>query len=110
LIGETRAKELIFTAIKIDAMTAERYRIATAVVAREALMTTCLEFAGQMLQNGPIALRQAKKRAIDQGRDVSLEKGLQLESEAYEVVIPTTDRQEALQAFDENRPPRVEGR
>ncbi|WP_236627053.1 enoyl-CoA hydratase-related protein [Exiguobacterium acetylicum] len=48
LIGETRAKELIFTAKKIDAMTAERYGLATAVVAREALMTTCLEFAHQM--------------------------------------------------------------
>ena len=109
LIGETRAKELIFTAKKIDAMTAERYGLATAVVAREALMTTCLEFANQMLQNGPIALRQAK-RAIDQGRDVSLEQGLQLETEAYEVVIPTADRQEALQAFAEKRPPRFEGR
>ena len=109
LIGETRAKELIFTAKKIDAMTAERYGLATAVVAREALMTTCLEFAHQMLQNGPIALRQAK-RAIDQGRDVSLEEGLQLETEAYEVVIPTADRQEALQAFSEKRAPRFEGR
>jgi len=62
-----------------------------------------------MLQNGPIALRQAK-RAIDQGRDVSLERGLQLETEAYEVVIPTADRQEALQAFAEKRAPRFEGR
>ncbi|OIN67313.1 enoyl-CoA hydratase [Exiguobacterium sp. KRL4] len=110
LIGETRAKELIFTAKKIDAETAERYGIVSRVVSTvEELMEVCLAFANEMLKNGPVAIRQAKQ-AIDQGRDGSLAEGLVLETAAYEVVIPTEDRLEALQAFAEKRTPQFQGK
>lgn len=110
LIGETRAKELIFTAKKIDAETAERYGLVSQVVAtRDELLPACFELAAAMLRNGPIAIRQAKQ-AIDGGMDVSLADGLRLETEAYEAVIPTEDRLEALRAFAEKRTPQFQGR
>lgn len=110
LIGETRAKELIFTAKKIDAATAERYGLVSQVVAtRDELLPACFELAAAMLRNGPIAIRQAKQ-AIDGGMDVSLADGLRLETEAYEAVIPTEDRLEALRAFAEKRTPQFQGK
>lgn len=110
LIGETRAKELIFTAKKIDAETAERYGLVSQVVAtKDALLSACFELAAAMLRNGPIAIRQAKQ-AIDGGMNVSLADGLRLETEAYEAVIPTEDRLEALRAFAEKRTPQFQGR
>ncbi|AFS69535.1 enoyl-CoA hydratase-related protein [Exiguobacterium antarcticum] len=110
LIGETRAKELIFTAKKIDAETAERYGIVSRVVSTvEELMEVCLAFADEMLQNGPVAIRQAKQ-AIDHGLDHTLAEGLKIETNAYEVVIPTEDRLEALQAFAEKRTAQFQGK
>lgn len=110
LIGETRAKEMIFTAKKIDAETAERYGIVSRVVPTvEELMEVCLAFADDMLRNGPIAIRQAKQ-AIDQGLDHTLSEGLKLETAAYEAVIPTEDRLEALRAFAEKRTPQFQGK
>ncbi|WP_026829355.1 enoyl-CoA hydratase-related protein [Exiguobacterium artemiae] len=110
LIGETRAKELIFTAKKIDAETAEQYGIVSRVVSTgEELMEVCLAFADEMLQNGPVAIRQAKM-AIDQGLDHTLAEGLEIETTAYEVVIPTEDRLEALRAFAEKRTPQFQGK
>ena len=110
LIGETRAKEMIFTAKKIDAKTAEQYGIVSRVVPTvEELMEVCLAFADEMLRNGPIAIRQAKM-AIDQGLDHTLAEGLGIETTAYEVVIPTEDRLEALRAFAEKRTPQFQGK
>lgn len=109
LIGEARAKELIFTARKIPASVAFEWGILTRVAKREELMKVCVEFANEMLRNGPIALRQAKF-AISQGVNVDLQTGLALESKAYEITIPTEDRVEALKAFSEKRAPVFNGR
>ena len=72
-------------------------------------MEACIEFADEMLKNGPIALRQAKY-AICKGMNVILQTGLALESKAYELTIPTEDRIEALNAFSEKREPVFKGR
>ena len=109
LIGEAKAKELIFTARKISASVAFEWGILTRVVKREEMMNVCVEFANEMLKNGPIALRQAKF-AISQGVNVDLQTGLALESKAYEITIPTEDRIEALKAFSEKRAPVFNGK
>ncbi|GAA0344536.1 enoyl-CoA hydratase [Bacillus carboniphilus] len=109
LIGEAKAKELILTARKFDAETALSLGILTKVVNREDLIPACEEFAGEMLQNGPIAIQQAKF-AIQKGMNVDLHSGLDIESNAYEVTIPTQDRLEALDAFAEKRKPNFQGK
>jgi enoyl-CoA hydratase/carnithine racemase len=67
--------------------------------------TLALEIA----QNGPIAIQQAKF-AINKGTDAPLEVGLNIESHAYAICIPTEDRLEGLRAFKEKRKPKYQGR
>jgi enoyl-CoA hydratase/carnithine racemase len=104
LIGETKAKELIFTARKITANQALQDGIVNYVVSRERLLEKATELAVEMMKNAPIALIQAKA-AINMGLNTDLQTGLLIEAKAYEVTIPTKDRLEALQAFSEKRSP-----
>lgn len=109
LIGEMKAKELIFTARKISAYEAFHYGILTKVVSKNSLLSSCEKLANEILQNAPIAVKQAKF-AIQQGSTVDILTGLEIESKAYEVTIPTSDRLEALAAFNEKRKPVFTGK
>lgn len=109
LIGQAKALELILTAKRLSAEEALNYGLVTKVVNAENLFNTCFELAEQMLANGPLALQQAKF-AVKQGMNVDLQTGLQIERKAYEVIIPTEDRIEALQAFSEKRKPEFKGK
>jgi len=104
LIGKGRAKELIFTARRIEAQEAEKIGLVEFVVPADQLMNKALEIARQIAKNAPIAVTQAKF-AIDKGYDVNLNTGLAIEQKAYEVLVPTKDRLEGLHAFKEKRPP-----
>jgi enoyl-CoA hydratase/carnithine racemase len=109
LIGETKAKELIFTAKKLSAGEALELGIVMEVVPRNHLLSACEEFAGKIMKNGPVAIRQAKY-AITRGLNTDLQTGLEIEAKAYELTIPTEDRIEALNAFSEKRAPRFLGK
>ncbi|HET7629557.1 MAG TPA: enoyl-CoA hydratase-related protein [Bacillales bacterium] len=108
LIGESKAMELILTARKISAEEAYELGLLTKVVARGQLMEACETFAAEMLRNGPVALQQAKY-AIKKGMNADLQTGMDMESKAYELTIPTHDRVEALKAFNEKRKPQFKG-
>ncbi|PLR78743.1 enoyl-CoA hydratase [Bacillus sp. V3-13] len=109
LIGTSRAKELILTARKIGATEAYSMGILNKVVKGEELMDHAIQLAEEIMKNGPLAVIQAKY-AIDHGANVDLHSGLAIESKAYELIIPTSDRIEALEAFKEKRPPRFKGK
>lgn len=109
LIGPSRAKELILTARKIDAQQALEYGAINKVVAKEVLMEECEALAEEIMQNGPLAVIQAKY-AINNGSNVDSYTGMHIESKAYEVIIPTEDRIEALNAFKEKRKPNFKGK
>jgi methylglutaconyl-CoA hydratase len=108
LVGKGRAKELIFTARRIDAQEAKDIGLVEYVVRPESLFEKSIEIASQIVRNAPIAVRQAKF-AIEKGMDVDLTTGLAIEQNAYEITIPTKDRLEGLQAFKEKRPPVYKG-
>lgn len=108
LVGKGRAKELIFTARRIDAYEAEKIGLVEFVVPDEQLLEKAIEIASQIAKNGPIAITQAKF-AIDKGYEVDLSTGLEIESKAYEITIPTKDRLEGLLAFKEKRTPIYQG-
>jgi len=108
IIGIAKAKELIFTARRIDARTALEIGLVNRVVEPDQLMPTTLEMAWEIAKNGPIGVAQAKF-AINNGMEASLGVALPLESKAYEVTIPTKDRLEALEAFAEKRKPIFKG-
>ena len=110
IIGEAKAMELILTARRFSGEEAYSFGLITRLVdeASHALDGT-MELAQEMLKNGPVALQQAKF-AIRQGMGVDMQTGLQIERKAYEVIIPTEDRVEALVAFGEKRPPEFKGK
>jgi enoyl-CoA hydratase len=109
LIGEMKAKELIFTGRKISAYEAYHSGVLTKVVSQNSLIASCEKLASDILQNAPIAVRQAKL-AIQLGAEVDIVTGLEIEAKAYEVTIPSKDRLEALAAFNEKRKPIFTGK
>ncbi|QQE74384.1 enoyl-CoA hydratase/isomerase family protein [Brevibacillus composti] len=105
LIGPSKAKELILTARRITAEEACQFGFVSAVAADLAeLEKLARGLAEEILANAPLAVYQAKA-AIDRGSSVDLQTGLDLETMCYEVIIPTKDRLEALEAFREKRKP-----
>lgn len=109
IVGKARAKELVFTARRIDAAEALAIGLATHVVPHLSLLDEARALARAIAKNGPVALRAAK-RAIDRGMEMDLDNALVFESTCYELVIPTEDRLEGLAAFREKRPPVYKGR
>ncbi len=108
LIGKGKAKELIYTARRVDAYEAEKIGLVEYVVSLENLDEKVNEITTLIAKNGPVALQQAKY-AIDKGLEVDLQTGLAIERKAYEVTIPTKDRIEGLTAFKEKRTPKYTG-
>ncbi|MCD5323471.1 MULTISPECIES: enoyl-CoA hydratase-related protein [Pontibacillus] len=109
LIGDMKAKELILTAKKLTSQEAYEYGLLMEVVEREHLIGRCERLASLLLSNGPVAVQQAKY-AINKGAEVDLGTGLAIESKAYEITIPTSDRLEALEAFRDKRAPHFTGK
>lgn len=75
---------------------------------RDAAYHKALEIATEILPNGPIGVRMAKK-AIDHGIQVDINTGYAIEEACYAQVIPTSDRLEGLKAFAEKRKPVYKG-
>ena len=103
-IGVARAKDLVLTARRVDAIEALAYGLVTRAAPPERLREAALEAAAEVARNAPISLRQAK-RAIDGGFHLPLEEALDLENRMYQDCLGTRDREEALRAFAEKRRP-----
>ena len=108
VVGVARAKEMILRARRITAEEGVHYGLFLEAVEPDKLMARAREIAAEIARNGPVALTQAKF-AINKGTEVSLPVGLAIESNAYEVTIPTKDRIEGLTAFREKRKPEYTG-
>jgi enoyl-CoA hydratase/carnithine racemase len=109
MIGRNRAKELIFSARRINALEALELGLVNHVVPRADLLSKAMAVAEEIMRNSPFAVRQAKW-AIDHGADLPFEDGLQREHEAYMRAIASEDRREGIAAFNERRKPQFLGR
>ncbi len=109
IAGIAVAKRWILTARMVTADEAKSDGVADAVVPGDRLDDEAEALAGTIAANGPIAVRLAK-RAIEGGFDLSMDEALALEWQCYEGVLGTSDRDEALKAFAEKRPPLFTGR
>jgi len=107
-IGVARAKDLILTARRIDAVEALAYGLVTRAAPPEQLQQAALEMASEVARNAPVSLRQAK-RAIDGGLHLPLAEALELENRMYQDCLGTKDRLEALKAFAQKRRPTFTG-
>ena len=108
-VGVTRAKDLIFRGRQIDAVHAHELGLVAEVCERADLDTFTFEFATELLRSSPVALREAK-RSIDAALGVTLDEGIDIEHDAWTVVIASEDRSEGIAAFNEKRPPEWKNR
>jgi enoyl-CoA hydratase/carnithine racemase len=108
LIGAARAKELIFTARRLEASEALALGLANRVVPPSEVVPAARTLAHEIAAQAPLAVRQSK-HALDVGLDAGLAAGLEIEAKAYELLLGTADRLEGLQAFAEKRSPRYRG-
>ncbi|MDC6270517.1 enoyl-CoA hydratase [Lysinibacillus fusiformis] len=109
LIGLGKAKELIYTARRLNAEEAKNYGIVEYIHETHEVMERAQQLALEMAKNAPLSLVQAKV-AMNQGVEVDLATGLKIESLAYSALIPTEDRLEGLLAFQEKRAPHYSGK
>lgn len=109
LIGEARAKELVFRGDSIDAEKAENWGLINKAVPRDKIDETVEEYVNDMVEGPPIAMRIAK-RVINKGRDQDLQTALNLESEGFGLLLSTEDAKEGMDAFQQDRDPEFEGK
>lgn len=116
LIGPTRARDLILSGRRINGPEAYFIGLCDRLVeiteeekdapgvARGKVLEQAVSFARDICEGGPVAIRAAMQ-AVD-----GWEVGEKSENAAYELVLPTQDRVEALKAFGEKRKPVFKGR
>jgi enoyl-CoA hydratase/carnithine racemase len=109
ILGAPMAKEMIFTGRRVDAREAKTIGLVNHVVPAGQARPKALEIAATIADNGPFAVRQAKK-AIGWGGETDLETGMTLAIEAYNNTVTTDDRLEGVRAFNEKRKPRFTGK
>lgn len=104
--GERRAKELVMTAQPFSAQQGYEWGVVNRVC--ENAVEEALATARTIAENGPLAVRQAKK-SVHYGLQSDLLTGYRFEIEAYNQLIATDDRREGVRAFNEKRKPRFKG-
>jgi len=104
LTGVGKANELIFTGDIIDADEALRIGIANKVVAPEELMDAAFEIAEKISRKSPVAVGIAKE-AIQIGRELDLDRAIEVEKNLFGLCFSTADQKEGMAAFIEKRDP-----
>jgi len=109
LIGVAAAKAMLLTGDAIDAQTALRFNLVTAVHPPGALRDAGLVLAERIASGAPLAVAAAKRIAT-RSPDLTAEQGtLAVRAEA-EALAKTADHAEAVRAFLDKRTPQFEGR
>jgi enoyl-CoA hydratase/carnithine racemase len=103
-IGLARAKEMIFRATRVDAVSAKEMGIVSDVSLPESLDETALNMAREICNASPVAVRAAK-HALDAAIGSPLDEGIEIENDAWKEVIASSDRAEGIAAFNEKRDP-----
>ena len=104
LVGNAKAKEIIFTGDPLTAQEAEKIGLVNKVVEEGNGLMESKKLASRMTRHSLQALSRIKK-AIDEGSESSLEHGLEIEANLFEEIFQTEDVKEGVAAFLEKRKP-----
>ncbi|WP_437778679.1 enoyl-CoA hydratase-related protein [Sorangium sp. So ce1097] len=110
VVGEARAKEMILLGRRLTAPEALAWGLVNRVSPEGApVVDDAIAWIEPIASGAPIA-QAAALRAIEDGYDVPLELGLEIERVHYDETLRSEDRLEALRAFAEKRRPVYKGR
>ena len=109
LVGPAKAREIYFTADRVDAETCLSLGIFNRVVPAEKLADEAFALAAQIASGPPIALRWMKAN-LNRALEADLETCLRYEADRMVRGALTDDYTEAVAAFAEKRKPEFEGR
>lgn len=110
LVGRGKAKELIFTAERIDAEEAHRIGLAERIVDDADLDAEAAALAERIAAQPPLAVRGSKRAVHAAATAADRHEGLVAEAEAQAACLRSADMAEALGAFVEQRPPVYQAR
>jgi enoyl-CoA hydratase len=103
IVGERRAKEIMFSGRNVSSEEAKKLGIALEVFANKTeLMDACKKWFAMTLQNSPHAICKAKHALRESTQDI-LEDGLSLEREEFGEIFQTPEMIEGTSAFLEKR-------
>jgi enoyl-CoA hydratase/carnithine racemase len=109
LVGPAKAREIYFTAERVDAATCLELGIFNRVVPEEKLQEEAFALAAQIAAGPPIALRWMKAN-LNRALESDLETCLRYEADRMVRGALTDDYTEAVAAFAEKRKPDFKGR
>ncbi|KYF89184.1 enoyl-CoA hydratase [Sorangium cellulosum] len=110
VVGEARAKEMILLGRRLTAAEALAWGLVNRVSPEGTpVVDDAIAWIEPIASGAPIA-QAAALRAIEDGYDVPLELGLEIERVHYDETLRSEDRLEALRAFAEKRRPVYKGR
>jgi len=108
LVGPTKARELMMLSDKVDAAEALRIGLVSKVVADADLEAETMAFARRLANGPPIALRYIKSNLVA-AESFNMDAYLEQEARSIMRCFLTEDSREAIQAFQEKRPPVFKG-
>lgn len=109
LVGEAKAKELMFTSPRLTAAEAADLGIVNRVLPDEGFADAALAYCHDLATRAPIALRYMKEN-VNRSLGATLEEALDAEASAMMRTMSTADHREAAAAFVEKRSPKFSGR
>jgi len=109
VVGANKAKELIWTAARIDADESYRIGLCDRLVDEADLESEVTALATTIAAQPPLAV-QGAKRAVDAASRLPVAEGLVVEAEEQRVCLASDDMREAISAFVEQRTPDYKGK
>ena len=109
LAGRKRALELLLTGDPFSPERAREIGLVNAVVPHDELLPAARELAARIMRHSPLAVGSIIS-AVTRGLNMSIGEGLQVESERFAAMVPTSDLREGLAAWTERRRPSYSGR
>ena len=109
LIGEKKAKELIFSGRPITAAEALQMGMINQIVPRDKLIEATEKMIDGFLKNSPVILKLAKL-SVNKSLETTLSVGMDCERDLFALCFGTEDQKEGARAFLEKRKPNYTGK